>query len=90
MTTLRLKKSIDRSHLRLGFILISMVLVCCTLSPTAMLLNEFLKEHHKVQEQGVTIAQMQKQIEALTATVQKVSHQLKVNKAVQQVVASNQ
>src|SRR6266480_556984 len=35
MTTLRLKKSIDRSHLRLGFILISMVLVCCALSPTA-------------------------------------------------------
>jgi hypothetical protein len=33
MTTLRLKKSIDRSHLRLGFILISMVLVCSALSP---------------------------------------------------------
>ena len=90
MTTLRLKKLIDRSHLRLGFILISMVLVCCALSPTAMLLNEFLKEHRKVQEQGATIAQMRKQIEALTATVQRVSHQLEVNKAVQQVVASNQ
>ena len=44
----------------------------------AMLLNEFLKEHHKVQEQGATItqqrkdfetaiAQQQKQIETLTA-----------------------
>ena len=35
----------------------------------AMLLNEFLKEHRKVE-------QMQKQIEALTAVVQKVSAQL--------------
>src|SRR5438067_10941988 len=35
MTTLNTKKSIDRSHLRLGFILISMVVVCCALSPTA-------------------------------------------------------
>jgi hypothetical protein len=33
MTTLHLKKSIDRSHLWLGFIFISMVLVCCALSP---------------------------------------------------------
>src|ERR1044071_7341685 len=35
----------------------------------AMLLNEFLKEHRKVE-------QMQKQIEALTAGLQKVSAQL--------------
>src|SRR5437773_6988622 len=28
----------------------------------AMLLNEFLKEHRKVEEQGATIAQMKKQI----------------------------
>jgi len=35
----------------------------------AMLLNEFLKEHRKVQEQAGKIAQMKKQIEALTATV---------------------
>jgi len=49
----------------------------------AMLLNEFLKEHQKVEEQQATIqqlkttaAQQQKQIEALTATVQKVSAQL--------------
>jgi hypothetical protein len=39
----------------------------------AMLLNEFLKEHRKVQEQGATIAKQQKQIEALTAGLQKVS-----------------
>jgi hypothetical protein len=48
-----------------------------------MLLNEFLKEHRKVQE-------LEKQIQALTATVQKVSNQLELNKAAQQVVASNQ
>jgi hypothetical protein len=49
----------------------------------AMLLNEFLKEnqrameeHRKVEEQGASIAQLKKQIKALTATVQKVSNQL--------------
>jgi septal ring factor EnvC (AmiA/AmiB activator) len=70
----------------------------------AMLLNEFLKEHHKVQEQGATItqqrkdfetaiAQQQKEIEALTATVkqqavqiQKVSAQLEASKPAPQVV----
>ena len=48
----------------------------------AMLLNEFLKEHRNVAEQQSTIAQLkttvaqqQKQIEALTATRQKVSDQ---------------
>jgi hypothetical protein len=42
----------------------------------AMLLNEFLKEHRKNEEQEATIARQQKQIEALTAAVQKVSAQL--------------
>jgi hypothetical protein len=42
----------------------------------AMLLNEFLKEHKTVQEQGETIARLQKQIEALTVGLQKVSAQL--------------
>jgi trimeric autotransporter adhesin len=46
----------------------------------AMLLNEFLKEHKKVEEQGAMIAQQQKQIEALTATVQKVSDQVALSK----------
>ena len=41
----------------------------------AMLLNEFLKEHHTVQEQGATIARLEKQIEALAAGLQKVSAQ---------------
>jgi hypothetical protein len=42
----------------------------------AMLLNEFLKEHKTVQKQGAIIARQQKQIEALTAGLQKVSAQL--------------
>jgi hypothetical protein len=42
----------------------------------AMLLNEFLKAHRKIEEQGATIAHQQKQIDALTAGVQKVSAQL--------------
>ena len=45
-----------------------------------MLLNEFLKEHRKVEEQAqinqrqeATIAQQQKELQALTAGLQKVS-----------------
>ena len=65
----------------------------------AMLLNEFLKEHRKVEdlekkavEQDnlkATIAAQQKQIEALAACVQKMSDQLQLNKAALQVVANN-
>jgi hypothetical protein len=53
----------------------------------AMLLNEFLKEHHKVRELEATIAQQQKEIKALSASlkqqalqIQKVSDQLEVSK----------
>jgi hypothetical protein len=56
----------------------------------AMLLNEFLKEHRTVQEQGATIARQQKQIEALTAGLQKVSAQLEVRKPAPQTVLNNQ
>ena len=42
----------------------------------AMLLNEFLKEHQTVQQQGANIARLEKQIEALTEGLQKVSAQL--------------
>ena len=59
----------------------------------AMLLNEFLKEHRKneeqgrdIQEQKSTIALQQKQIEALTAGLQKVSAQLEASKPAPQVV----
>jgi hypothetical protein len=52
----------------------------------AMLLNEFLKEHKTVQEQGAVIAHQQKQIEALTAGLQKVSAQLEMSKSAPQTV----
>ena len=55
----------------------------------AMLLNEFLKEHKTVQEQGETIARLQKQIEALTVGLQKVSAQLEASKPVPQIVLNN-
>jgi hypothetical protein len=58
----------------------------------AMLLNEFLKEHRKVEEQRayfeLKLAQQQKQIEALTATVQKVSDQIALGKAAPQLVTN--
>ena len=60
-----------------------------------MLLNEFLKEHGVVQQQQATInelktttAQQQKRIEALTATVQKVSDQVALSKPAPQLVAN--
>ena len=58
----------------------------------AMLLNEFLKEHRKVQEVEKdlrsTIAQQQKQLEVLTATLQKVSDQVALSKPAPQLVAN--
>jgi len=55
----------------------------------AMLLNEFLKEHKTVEEQGAMITQQQKQIEALTAGLQKVSAQLELNKTAPQTVLND-
>jgi phage shock protein A len=59
-----------------------------------MLLNEFLKEHSKVEQQcrdfEAALAQQQKQIEALTAVVQKVSAQLEVSKAAPRTVVNSQ
>jgi Chaperone of endosialidase len=54
----------------------------------AMLLNEFLKEHSQVQRLEATVAQQQEQIEALTATVQKVSDQAAFSKPAPQLVAN--
>jgi flagellar biosynthesis chaperone FliJ len=54
----------------------------------AMLLNEFLKEHSQVQQLKATVAQQQKQIEALTATVEKVSDQVALSKPAPQLVAN--
>jgi hypothetical protein len=60
----------------------------------AMLLNEFLKEHRKVEQQRrdfeAALAQQQKQIDTLTATLQKVSAQLQLNKTAPQTVLNNQ
>ena len=63
----------------------------------AMLLNEFLKEHRTVQELKATIAKQeardalqQKQIEALTAGLQKVSAQIEVSKPAPQTVLNSQ
>ena len=56
----------------------------------AMLLNEFLKEHHQVQDLKVTVAEQQKQIDALTAGLQKVSAQLEVSKPAPQTGLNNQ
>ena len=73
----------------------------------AMLLNEFLKAHRTAEEQGATItqqrkdfeaaiAQQQKEIESLTATVkqqaaqiQKVNAQLELSKSAPQTVLNN-
>ena len=56
----------------------------------AMLLNEFLKEHGKVQELEATVAHQQKQIEALSMGLQKVSAQVEMSRPASQVVNNNQ
>ncbi len=71
------------------------------LTHIVMLLNEFLKEHRKNEEQETTIAQLkqnfqfklaehQKQIEALTAGLQRVSARLELNKPAPQTVLNSQ
>lgn len=81
----------------------------------AMLLNEFLKEHRKVEKQQITIADLkakvdtqvvllaqqqkvfqsaitkqQEKIQALTATLQKVSNEVEMMKTSPRIVANNQ
>jgi hypothetical protein len=56
----------------------------------AMLLNEFLKEHRKNEEQEATITRQQKQIEALSAGLQKVTAQLAASKPAPQVADNSQ
>ena len=51
----------------------------------AMLLNEFLKEHRKVEKLEATVLAQQNQIKALTAGLEKVSALLKMNEAPQMV-----
>jgi len=70
----------------------------------AMLLNEFLKEHRKMEEQEATITQLksgaskqeaiiakqQKRIEALATGLQKVSDQVELTKPAPQMAGNNQ
>jgi len=67
-----------------------------------MLLNEFIKERRKVEEQGrkneeqeatinklaSELAQQRKKIESLTATVQKVSDRLELNRRPPEIVSN--
>ena len=55
----------------------------------AMLLNEFLKEHRKNEEQEATIARQQKQIEVLAVGLQKVNAQLEVIRPAPQTALNN-
>ena len=67
----------------------------------AMLLNEFLKEHRKVEEQDATIAQLKQDFRATVAEltarlkeedskIEKVSDQLELSKPAPQMVGNNQ
>jgi hypothetical protein len=110
--TFRYKKEIDPMHcLGFGLIAeevaqVNADLVTCDAdgkpetvryeAVNAMLLNEFLKEHRKNEEQQATIAQLKSGMEALTATVkeqaaqiQKVSAQLEASRSAPQVANSN-
>jgi hypothetical protein len=62
----------------------------------AMLLNEFLKEHRKVQEQEATIARLEKEVETVVARlkqqdakIQRVSDQIQLSKRARQVVVND-
>ena len=62
----------------------------------AMLLNEFLKEHRKVQQQEATIAELKSGMKALAATLneqaaqlQKVSARIELSKSAPQTVVNN-
>jgi hypothetical protein len=111
--TFRYKKEIDAEHtLRFGLVAEEVAKVDPDLvardkngeiytvryeAVNAMLLNEFLKEHRKNEEQQATIAQLKSGMEALTATVkeqaaqiQKVSAQLEASKPKHQIVANDQ
>ena len=56
----------------------------------AMLLNEFLKQHRKVEELKATLAKQEKAIKALTAGLQKVSEQIELSRSTPQLVDNAQ
>jgi hypothetical protein len=106
----RYKKEIDRSHaLSFGLVAEEVANVDPDLvtpdrngkpetvryeAVNAMLLNEFLKEHRKVEdlkkELQATVSQQQKQIHALAAGLQKVSAQVETSNPATQTVLNNQ
>ena len=53
----------------------------------AMLLNEFLKEHRKVERLEATVTRQQKQLEALTSGLEKVSAQVEMARPAPRVVS---
>src|ERR1700730_16338529 len=55
----------------------------------AMLLNEFLKAHRKVEQLEATAAHQQKEIEALTAGLQKVSAQVELKQPSPQMAVNS-
>jgi len=56
----------------------------------AMLLNEFLKAHRKVEELEATVADLQGAFKKQAVLTQKVSDRLEVSKTTPQMVAENQ
>jgi trimeric autotransporter adhesin len=63
----------------------------------AMLLNEFLKEHHRVKELETTITELKKEMETLVACIkgqdskiQRVTDYLEITKPIRKVVLNNQ
>lgn len=61
-----------------------------------MLLNEFLKEHHKVETLEATVSEQKKQMDGIIARlkeqeskIQKVSAQLEMKRTAPQVVLNN-
>jgi hypothetical protein len=56
----------------------------------AMLLNEFLKAHRRMEEQDKRIEELTAQLKQQAAQIQRVSAQLEVSKAAPQTVLNNQ
>ena len=56
----------------------------------AMLLNEFLKEHHKVQEQQKEIEALKTELKEQRNLIQKVSERVEMGKAAPQMVSNDQ
>jgi len=56
----------------------------------ATFLKEFLRERRRVEELGTKIVQQQKQIEALTAALQKMIAQVELTRPAPQTIVSNQ